>query len=41
MEQWEFLIREAVRSPEMELKVRAVFAGRIVKRSATKNLKKD
>ena len=26
MEQWEFLIREAIRSPEMELKVRAVFA---------------
>lgn len=26
METWEFLIRESVRSPEMELKVRAVFA---------------
>lgn len=26
MEQWEFLMREAVRTPEMELKVRAVFA---------------
>ena len=26
METWEFLIKEAVRTPEMELKIRAVFA---------------
>ena len=26
MEQWEFFIREAINRPEIELKVRAVFA---------------
>ena len=41
METWEFLIREAINTPEMELKIRAVFAENTALHEENASLKKN